>query len=309
MGPVEAVARFENTSVSLGDIPIDDLKIDVIPSGFPTLDGYMLLKRNRCELIILGARPSHGKSALVCQIAEKVAENTGVMLFSLEMDKTSIKARHLSAVTGIPLPEIQKGLSDTDMQRLIEANKRFQTLQYFIDDRPKLDVMEIASSVRSRNKTNKIGLIIVDYLQLVQVKARNNRHEELGDVTGTLKALAKEIGCPVIALSQLSRACEQRGNDQRGNRDYRPQLSDLRDSGSLEQDADIVIALSRENVYNHNKGLNEADIGILKNKNGKSGWDKYRFFGAQTKFVDHRSYDDPAPKAAKPKPIIDEEPF
>lgn len=283
--PVQAVQRFESPSIRLGDISISDLKINVTPSGFPTLDDYYFLKQNRSELIILGARPSHGKSAFMCQIAASVAAHTGVMLFSLEMDKESIKARHLAALAGIPLDRIQAGKAE--QAKLAEADRKMKMLNYYIDDRPRLNVTDIVDSARTTHRKTPLGLVIVDYLQLIQVKARNTRHEELGDVTGALKGLAKELGCPVLAASQLSRACEQRGKLPRhqGGGDYRPQLSDLRDSGNLEQDADMVLFLSREFVYNGTR-MNEADIGVAKNKNGKTGWEVFRFYGSQTKFVD-----------------------
>lgn len=287
--PEEAVHRFEIPAVHIKDISTKDLNIDVIPCGLPTLDDYMLLKSNRSELIILGARPSMGKSALLFQIARNVAKNTNdkaVLAFSLEMDKESLLARDIAAMTSTPLQRIQQG--QVSQQVLSKAHAELSKLHLYIDDRPRLTIHDIVGSARALAQKTDIGMLVIDYLQLIKIGGgdrRSNRHEELGDITGELKALGKELKCPIIAASQLSRACEQRGNDKRGDGDYRPMLSDLRDSGNLEQDADMVLFLSREAVYNGTR-QGEADIGVAKNKNGKTGWEVFRWLSTMTKFED-----------------------
>lgn len=278
--PAEAIEKFEYPARHISEIPIDNLQIDVLDCGFPTLNEFMVFKQNRGELVILGARPSQGKSAFAFQMASYMAKDTNVLIYSLEMDRESIKARLLAAQSSFSLKRIQKG--EVSKALLNEANNKLNRLKYFIDDRSGLDIKTIVNSAKTHHKRYPVGLVIVDYIGLVKTRDRNSRNEEVGDVVGELKLLAKDLKCPVLAASQLNRQCELRGKE---TGDYRPVMADLKDSGSIEQDADIILFLNREEVYN-GKRKGEADVIVAKNRNGETGQANFKFLGASTRFID-----------------------
>lgn len=286
ISPGEAVEKYETLATHIKDIPVDNLKIDVLDCGFPTLNDYMVFKKNRGELIILGARPGMGKSAFLFQVAAHVAKSAPVLIYSLEMDKEAIKARMMAAQTGLGLQRIFKG----EVKRSImdEANKQLSQLHYFIDDRSGLDVASLVSTTLDFHRRNPIGLIIIDYLQLIKAGKRGTRSEEVGDVSLELKQLAKKLNCPVLAASQLSRKCIDRGHgkDENGMKDFRPEDSDLRESGNIEQDADGILFISRHEKLVPGQRLGEADIGISKQRNGPTGWFVYKWLGSSTRFLD-----------------------
>lgn len=265
----------------LYEVDVDKLPIKTMPSGFATLDKeYMLLKECEGELVIIGGRPSMGKSALMFQIALNVSEKLPVHVFSLEMSQESIVRRLLSTLINKPIRSIQRGL--VSKGELNEAVKKLKAYNYIIDDRAGLDIQTLCDTARTRARKDGTRLLVIDYLQLLRTPKGHSKDAEIGEITRSLKQLAKDIGCPVIVGSQLNRQCEIRGSQ---SGDYRPLLSDLRESGSIEQDADIVIAVHREYRYTQLR-LNEADIIILKNRNGAVGEVVMQFHPAKTRFED-----------------------
>ena len=236
------------------------------------------------DLVILAARPSMGKTAMALNIAQQVALRMGkpVGIFSLEMSKEQLLMRLLCAEALVDSHRVRTGyLSKEDFAKLIDALGQIANAPLFIDDSSTLTIMEIRAKARRLKAEHGLGLLIVDYLQLMSGYGRSeNRNQEISGISRGLKGLAKELQVPVIALSQLSRAPEQRTG-----RDHRPQLSDLRESGSLEQDADLVAFIYREEVYkpnDENAGL--AELIISKQRNGPTGTVKLAFQKQYTRF-------------------------
>jgi len=262
-----------------------------ILSGFIGLDDF-LGGFQRSDLIIIAGRPSMGKTSLALNIARNAAVDQGacVALFSLEMFRESLVQRLLSSESGVNSRRIRLGLNTEDEESLImEATGKLSEAPIFIDDSPQLRVVEMRSKARRLFYERGVDLIIIDYLQLLQGDGRNeNRVQEISYISRSLKALARELKVPVIAISQLSRAVEWRAS-------HIPQLSDLRESGSIEQDADLVIFVYRDEVYyNEEEWQNQhpdreypreiADIIIAKHRNGPTGQIKLRFKHNLTKF-------------------------
>ncbi len=238
------------------------------PSGFKDLDeltgGFQ-----PGNLIIVAARPSMGKSALVCNIAENAAieHNAPVALFSLEMSETELAQRFVASQARIKGEELRKGrVAEHKWPKILEASQRLARAPLFIDDSSDVGMLEIRAKARRLHQQHGLGLIIVDYLQLLRADARiENRVEAIGQMSRGLKILARELQCPVIALSQLNRSVESRT-------DKRPVLSDLRESGSIEQDADLVAFIYRDEYYDReSEREGEADIIVAKHRNGAIG--------------------------------------
>lgn len=265
----------------LGDVDLDNLQIEVMSSGFPSLDSnYMLLKKGEGELIIVGGRPSSGKSALMFQLALNVSRELPVHVFSLEMSQESIVRRLISQIIEKPLSEIQLGWVDRTL--LEKAKNQLQEYHYIIDDTSGISVSELCD--RARNRAKKFGtrLVVIDYLQLLRTEKGHSKDAEIGEITKELKSLARDLQSPVIVGSQLNRQCEVRGA---GSGDYRPILSDLRESGNIEQDSDIILAIHREYRYTKLRP-GKADVLVLKNRNGSIGETEMNFHADQTKFED-----------------------
>ena len=266
-----------------------------IPTGFTYLD-TVLTGMGRSDLIILAARPGMGKTSFALNIATNVAkkQKIPVAIFSLEMTKDQLTSRILSAEAGIDSQAFRTGkLKDEDWDDLARASEMLHDAPIYMDDTSGITIPEVKAKIRRINQDPSrpdIGLVIIDYLQLMTSGRRTeNRVQEISDITRNLKIMAKELNVPVIALSQLSRSAEKAT----GRSDHRPQLSDLRDSGSIEQDADVVLFLYRQAYYNsHQDGAEEqqadertAECIVAKNRHGETstvqlGWD-----GAHTRFM------------------------
>ena len=254
-----------------------------IASGFRDLD-RLTSGLQRGDLVILAARPSMGKTALCLNIAQHVAlhKNEPVGIFSLEMSKEQLLMRMLCAEARVDAHKVRTGyLAKDDFRKLIDSLGRTTQAPMYIDDSSTLTVMEMRAKCRRLKAERGLSLIIVDYLQLMSGYGRiENRTQEISGISRGLKALAKELDVPVMALSQLSRAPEQRQGD------HKPQLSDLRESGSIEQDADLVMFIYREEVYKPDneeiKGL--AELIIAKQRNGPTGTVKLAFLREFTRF-------------------------
>ncbi|QKF66473.1 replicative DNA helicase [Arcobacter venerupis] len=282
-------------------------------TGFEALDrrttGF-----NSGDLIIIAARPAMGKTALVLNMALKNVEaGKGVIFFSLEMPAEQLMLRMLSAKTSIPLQNLRKGdMDDQQWTNLSGAFDDLNTKKLFVDDGGSININQLRARVRklAQNESNNIKLVIIDYLQLMQGTGNKDRHQEVSDISRGLKMLAREMKIPIIALSQLNRGLENRP-------DKRPMLSDLRESGAIEQDADIIMFVYRDDVYKErdearkekeakdkgedykskfiNKPEEEAEVIIGKQRNGPIGTVKLNFQKALTRFVDKENEHNSSP--------------
>ena len=253
-----------------------------IPTGFLDLD-YKLSGLQPSDLVLIAARPSMGKTAFALNIAQYIAfkQNMSVAIFSLEMSEVQLVNRLFSLESNVNSGNIRTGrLSDDDWDRLIETAGVVGNSNLIIDATPGISIGTLRSKCRRYKMEKDIKLIIIDYLQLVTVKGRfDSRQQEISEISRSLKALARELNVPVIALSQLSRAVE-------GRPDKRPMLSDLRESGAIEQDADVVMFIYRDDYYNKDtKEMGVAEINIAKQRNGPIGIVKLAWLPDYTKFV------------------------
>jgi replicative DNA helicase len=241
-----------------------------VPSGFKDLDA-LTAGFQRSDLIIIAGRPSMGKTSFALNVAMNAAIESGTAtgVFSLEMSKEQIALRILCSKARVNLKSLRTGfLTNEDWGRLILAVGNISDAPLYVDDTPAISTLEIRAKARRLKKEKDLGLIVVDYLQLMKASARSDsREKEISDISRSLKALAKELNVPVIALSQLNRKVEERPNK-------RPQLADLRESGAIEQDADVILFIYRDEVYNKsedNPKKGEAEIIIGKQRNGPVG--------------------------------------
>lgn len=254
----------------LEELHKDKSKLRGVPTGFPALD-KLLAGMQPSDLVVLASRPSMGKSTLAMNIAHHVAvrEKQAVLVFSLEMSKEQLVDRLLSAEAAVDAWKIRTGnLNDEDFERLGQAMGQLSEAPIYIDDTPVINVLEMRTKARREKHRRPLGLIIVDYLQLMSANSyRNteNRVQEISEISRGLKAIARELNVPVLALSQLSRSVEQRSPQI-------PQLADLRESGSIEQDADVVMFIYREDYYNTETDRQHiTDVFIKKHRNGPTG--------------------------------------
>ncbi|MDY0132798.1 MAG: replicative DNA helicase [Desulforegulaceae bacterium] len=261
----------------------NDSKITGLPTGYPSLD-KITSGLQGSDLIIIAARPAMGKTAFALNLARNIAvgSNIPVGIFSLEMSKEQLSMRLLTAEARVDSSKIRGGYLDKeDWDRVHNAASILYDSPIYIDDSPDIRPLEIRTKARRLKMDKGLGLLIIDYLQLMNAQTKSDRRDlEIAEISRSLKMLAKELNIPVVALSQLNRTLEQRS-------DKRPMLSDLRESGALEQDADIVSFIYRDEVYNKdennpNKGL--AEIIIAKHRNGAVGTINMSFMGKYTRF-------------------------
>ena len=270
----ESVDRLDKLSRTEGDIT-------GIATGYTEMDG-MTAGLQRGDLIVIAGRPSMGKTSLAINIAENAAIGNRIptAIFSMEMSAEQLSFRMIGSIGRVNQSRLRTGnLSEDDWPRINSAVSMMSSAPIFIDDTPALSPTELRARARRLKRRHDLGLVVVDYLQLMQVTGTNeNRATEISEISRSLKALAKEIDVPVIALSQLNRSVEQR-------QDKRPVMSDLRESGAIEQDADVIVFIYREEIYDKEtprKGV--ADIIIGKQRNGPVGEFRLTFMGEFTKF-------------------------
>lgn len=273
---VEAMEKISAASKNRG-------AVTGVPTGFKDLDAY-LSGLQPSDFILVAARPSMGKTAFVLNVAENVAIKQGITtaIFSLEMSDVQLVNRMLSLESSVDADKLRKGrLDSSDWGKLIEGCDSISRSKLIIDDTPGISVSELQSKCRKYKMDHNLGLVIIDYLQLMSGNGKSeSRQQEISDISRSLKALARDLNVPVVALSQLSRAVEQRP-------DHRPMLSDLRDSGAIEQDADVAMFLYRDDYYNKDtdiKGI--AEIIIAKQRNGPIGTVRMAWIPEQTRFAD-----------------------
>lgn len=262
-----------------------------VPTGYTDID-KMTAGLQPSDLIILAARPSMGKTSLAMNIAQhaSLVEKIGVAVFSLEMSKEQLVMRLLSSVGRIDSQRIRTGkLKNEDWPKLTRAVGMLSEAPIYIDDTPSISVLDMRAKMRRLASQYDIGLVVVDYLQLMQGRNQTeNRTQEISEISRSLKALAKEHKLPVIALSQLNRGLESRT-------DKRPMMSDLRESGAIEQDADVISFIYRDEVYNKaedNPNIGQAEIIIGKQRNGPTGTARLAFIKEITMFENLSHYDD-----------------
>jgi replicative DNA helicase len=254
-----------------------------VSTGFTDLD-RMTSGMHPAELIIVAGRPSMGKTSFAMNIVESVAirARQPVAVFSMEMPAEQLALRMISSLGRVDAHRVRTGqLHDDDWPRVTSAVTLLGEADIFIDDTPSLSPMDLRARARRLKRQHGLGLIVVDYLQLMQVPgAKENRVLEISEISRSLKALAKELSVPVIALSQLNRSLETRPNK-------RPVMSDLRESGAIEQDADVILFIYRDEVYNEDSAdKGKAEIIIAKQRNGPIGHLFLAFLGAYTRFED-----------------------
>ncbi len=283
--------RTRQAFIKLGDMIMDTIKIveqlyerkemvTGVPTGFLDLDSKTA-GLQPSDLVIVAARPSMGKTAFVLNIAQYAAlhHNTPVAIFSLEMSKEQLVMRMLCAEARVDNAKVRTGyLGERDFPRLAMAAGRLSDAPVYIDDTPGQNVLEMRAKARRLKREANIGLLIIDYLQLMRGFSQENRTQELSEISRSLKSLAKELNIPVIALSQLNRQVELRA-------DKRPIMSDIRESGSIEQDADVIMFIYRDEVYkqdSQDEGVAEIIIG--KQRNGPTGTVRLTFRKEYTRF-------------------------
>lgn len=252
-----------------------------VKSGLIDLD-KILNGFQKSDLILLAARPSMGKTALALNIATNASKEKVIAMFSLEMSKVQLGNRLLSTASGVNSQYLNTGnFSDEDTDRLLDGLERLSQCKLYIDDTAGMGLMELRSKARRIKYEHGLDMVIIDYLQLMQGGKAENRQQEISEISRTLKAMARELDVPILALSQLSRSVELRA-------EKKPQLSDLRESGSLEQDADIVMFLYRDEYYNRDEAENKniAELIIAKNRNGPTTSLHLRFDKETMKFSD-----------------------
>ena len=253
-----------------------------IPTGFTDLD-YKTSGLQPSDLILVAARPSMGKTAFVLNIAQDVVlrSKKTCAIFSLEMSKEQLVNRMFAMDSYVNSQNLRTGnLTESDWEKLVDSAGRIGSSRLIIDDTPGISISELRSKCRRFKLEHDLSLVMIDYLQLMSGNSRqgDNRQQEISDISRSLKALAREIDCPVIALSQLSRACEAR-------QDHRPMLSDLRESGAIEQDADVVMFIYRDDYYNKDSSSkNISEIIIAKQRNGPTGTVELAWLPDYTKF-------------------------
>ena len=271
----------------LGELAKKQGELIGLSSGFKAIDG-LTQGLQKEDLIVIAGRPSMGKTSLAMNIAENVAKNEEgcVAVFSLEMSSQSLTSRMMASMAGISQSNVKSAnLTDRQWEKIAKQSARMKELNLFVDDTPNISPVEIRAKCRRLAKQFRdaggVSLVVIDYIQLMQMPGRNeNRVNELSDISRSLKYLAKEVEAPVLVLSQLNRGVEQRPNK-------RPQMSDLRDSGAIEQDADLIFMLYRDFVYNKNEEWkNVAELNLVKHRNGPTKRVLLSFRDELTRFGD-----------------------
>jgi replicative DNA helicase len=294
--------KIKASFVAVGDMIKDTLKtveklyerkemVTGVPTGYEDLD-RLTAGLQPADLVIVAGRPSMGKTAFSLNIATNAAfTGVGAAIFSLEMAKEQLVLRMLCSEARVNNSKVRSGyLAERDFPKLANAAGRLHEAPIYIDDTPAISVLELRAKARRlvRDRSKKVGLIVIDYLQLMRGMGNaSNREQEISEISRSLKALAKELNVPVIAISQLNRRVEDRG-------DRRPMMSDLRESGAIEQDADVIMFIYRDEVYNKNddslKGV--AEVIVAKQRNGPTDTVKLTFLNEFTRFENYTERDE-----------------
>ncbi len=274
---------LQQAVASITEMSNSDGSMTGLPTGFTDFDK----KTNglqKSDLVIIAGRPAMGKTSFAVNIAEKIAikEGKSVAIFSMEMSAVQLTMRMMASLSRINSSRLKTGqLADEEWPRIGQINHMLSNSKIFIDDTPALSPMEVRARCRRLQRQHGLDLVVIDYLQLMQIKGAESRVNEISEISRSLKGLAKELDIPVLALSQLNRSLEQRPNK-------RPVMSDLRESGAIEQDADLIVFIYRDEVYNEDsmhKG--KAEIILGKHRHGSTGMIPLTFLGEFTKFENY----------------------
>lgn len=275
--PEEAVRQYEHPGTFIGDI---NSEVECLPlvCGFPSIEEYQYLRQGKPDLTVIAARPGHGKTALACQIASNVSEHSNVLLFSLEMSKEELKNRFLAQETGRSI----KHLKMVKPELLRAANERIKKKRILVDDTNGLDIGQLMSRAVDFSRQGNLSLVVVDYLQIITIGKQGLKAELVSEITQKLKALARRINCPVLALAQMNRSFDGRVAD---NPQAEPFMSDIADSSGVEKCADCVICL-------HKPHDDLVRAFVLKNRNGAAKNFSLTFRGETLKFIDRGTVGD-----------------
>ena len=276
---VETIQNMLNKRETVTGVPTGFYELDKLTAGF-----------QKSDMIVLAARPSMGKTSFALNIVEHMAieKNIPVAVFSLEMSAESLALRILSSTAKIPVSKIRTGyIGQKDFQTLVAVAGRLSNAPIYIDDTSGLSILALKAKARRLKTKYNIEFIVIDYLQLLTSSGGRyeSRQHEISEYSRAIKALAKELNVPVLVLSQLNRSVESR-------QDHKPQLSDLRESGAIEQDADVVMLLMRPEVYDKNDRPGIAEVNVAKQRNGPTGTFELKFFGEYTRFENLAEKDD-----------------
>lgn len=283
VGEVDTVKQVDEVIVNVKRLKDNPQEVVGLSTGFPKID-IKLAGLHKTDLLILAARPARGKSAFALQLARNVAfkSNTTTLFFSLEMGAEQLIQRLVASEAKVELSKIRSGkVSEKELEALSLGGEIIKNIPLYFNDKAGIQVKDIRSQIKSLNAKldNKVGFVVVDYLQLMAIgKNTSSMVQEVTEISRGLKVIAKEFNIPVLALSQLSRNVESRGG--------RPRLSDLRDSGSIEQDADVVMFLHSENIEEDGFGQKEVELLIEKHRNGSTGSVSLKFDGAKMTFLE-----------------------
>lgn len=283
--PVTIAKIFKKTIRTIDKLAETKNSVTGLPTGFTELD-KLTSGLQPANLIILAGRPSMGKTTLALNIAEHILLNTkkSIIFFSMEMQAEQLAVKLLASLSRINIQNLSTGkITNEDWKKLSTNISLIAAKKLFIDDTGSLNPMEIRNKIQKTiRKSGKTSLIIIDYLQLMKIQStKETRTTEISEITRSLKTLAKELNVPILVLSQLNRNLEQR-------QDKRPVLSDLRESGAIEQDADLILFIYRDEVYNQNtKNKKEVEIILGKQRNGPTGMMKLRFIGENSRFENY----------------------
>lgn len=292
IAPEEALNEaFPDPYVHIKDISVDALKVEVLPSGFRVFDEHFVLKRGRPQLVTIAAYTSHGKSAMLLQLAANVAKHGPVFVHSFEMEEKDLKSRLLAPRINVPLERIMR--DEIPSEKLHEADIRFESLNLHLCSDPNTEVtfMEQACIQKAKKVGNPL-MIVADYLQFM--KGPMNRGEskrlEIGDILQRLRSLSYKMKCPIVMGSQMNRNCELRGKGierEKGVGEYRPIMSDLSEASTIGHDSDVVFFITRQEQYDGRRP-GEADILCVKNRGGKTFESRFQWSGALCSFYEAR---------------------
>lgn len=289
MSPEQALKTFEFPGRHISEIECS-LESDPLPCGFTEFEQRKYFRKNRPDLIVVAARPGHGKTSFVCQIALNVSKTMPVLVFSLEMNASSLKERLLAVELGRPIKKLQY----VEKEIIENANRKLSNCNLIIDDTNGLHLNELINRTRAYKQANPdLGLVVVDYIQIVQTAQYRSKSEEVSIVARQLKELAKDLNCPVLVAAQNNRNIEGRGSfidyktgEMSQAKNNRPMMSDLADSAGIEKWADFIMFLQRPYLVDRTR-RDETDVFVVKNRNGEAEDIILGFSGEMTKFSDY----------------------
>jgi replicative DNA helicase len=274
--------EINKTVENIEKINNGDIDMIGIPTGYADLD-YIVGGLKKSNLIVIAGRPSMGKTALAVNMALNISVKNSIpsAIFSLEMSSQELLLRMIMSHGGISYQNIRDGnLTDKDWSEIMETSSDIAKAPIYIDDNPSVNIINIQENCQKlKEEHGDIGAIFIDYLQLVSDVGKRSREEEVAGMSRQLKIIAKQLDVPVVALSQLNRECESR-------REPKPKMSDLRESGSIEQDSDVILLMYRPGEYFDNVSKSETHVNVAKQRNGRTGWCELSYDGDSTKFKD-----------------------